>query len=449
MHKDQRRDDQRPDGHQKFRELAALAQASVLTSGERLELENHLQHCVACHEVYGEYALIHSEGMAYLAVAGDQSPKFDGWDPRSVRNELLERVREADRKGLGLVEGLVEMDRSRRASNFILNRGVVAQWATVAMAACLVVGVAVGAYHLGGRSHLAQRNPAGSGSEAEFASQKRASEGFAAQAKNAEELLASQRERIARLQGQVSNEQQDIAGLRTLLRAALDRSAGLTAADGTRQELFRQASEERDQLAGQLRDAEKSYELLRAELTNLRADHDRTLLHTASLESKVEELSAAAHEQDRRLKDDEQYLASDRDIRELMGARKLYIADVFDVDSGSHTRKSFGRVFYTQNKSLIFYAFDLDHEPGIKNASAFQVWGQRDAELAEKPRPMNLGILYMDSESNRRWVLRLDDPKQLAEIDAVFVTVEPHGGSQKPTGKPFLYALLRKEANHP
>jgi len=122
---------------------------------------------------------------------------------------------------------------------------------------------------------------------------------------------------------------------------------------------------------------------------------------------------------------------------------------VFVVDSGSHTRKSYARIFYTQNKSLIFYAFDLDHEPGIKNASAFQVWGQRDAELAEKPRPMNLGILYMDSESNRRWVLRLDDPKQLAEIDAVFVTVEPHGGSQKPTGKPFLYALLRKEANHP
>jgi hypothetical protein len=132
-----------------------------------------------------------------------------------------------------------------------------------------------------------------------------------------------------------------------------------------------------------------------------------------------------------------------------MGARKLYIADVFDVDSGSRTRKPFGRVFYTQNKSLIFYAFDLDHEPGVKNASAFQVWGERDAEAGEKSHATNLGILYMDSESNRRWVLRLDDPKHLAQIDAVFVTVEPHGGSQKPTGKPFLYALLRKEANHP
>src|SRR5258708_22351580 len=117
-------------------------------------------------------------------------------------------------------------------------------------------------------------------------------------------------------------------------------------------------------------------------------------------------------------------ISSDRDIRELMGARKLYIADVFDVDSGSRTRKPFGRVFHTQNKSLIFYAFDLDHEPGVKNASAFQVWGERDAESGEKSRATNLGILYMGSESNRRWVLRLDDAKQLAEIDAVFVTVE-------------------------
>jgi hypothetical protein len=162
----------------------------------------------------------------------------------------------------------------------------------------------------------------------------------------------------------------------------------------------------------------------------------------------VDELNASAREQDRRVKDDEQYLASDRDIRELMGARKLYIADVFDVDSGSRTRKPFGRVFYTESKSLIFYAFDLDHQPGVKNASAFQVWGQKDAE-SEKIHATNLGILYMDSESSRRWVLRLDDPKQLSEIDSVFVTVEPQGGSQKPTGKPFLYALLRREANHP
>jgi hypothetical protein len=251
------------------------------------------------------------------------------------------------------------------------------------------------------------------------------------------------------LQKQIAGNQKDLAALRASLRTAEERSAQLIASNSKEETQLRQVSEERDTLAAKVRDTEKAYQLLQAEFISLRAEHDRVVLRTASLESKIEELSSTARDQERRLKDDEQYLTSDRDIRELMGARKLYIADVFDVDSGSRTRKAFGRVFYTQNKSLIFYAFDLDRQPGIKNASAFQVWGQRDAEVGSKSRPMNLGILYLDSESNRRWVLRWDDPKQLAEIDAVFVTVEPHGGSQKPTGKPFLYALLRKEANHP
>jgi hypothetical protein len=34
---------------------------------------------------------------------------------------------------------------------------------------------------------------------------------------------------------------------------------------------------------------------------------------------------------DRTVSTDEQFLAKDRDIRELMGARQLYIADVLDV----------------------------------------------------------------------------------------------------------------------
>jgi anti-sigma-K factor RskA len=93
------------------------------------------------------------------------------------------------------------------------------------------------------------------------------------------------------------------------------------------------------------------------------------------------------------------------------------------------------------------YAFDLD--PGVKNVNAYQVWGRKETPPGMQARPKSLGILYLDSESNHRWVMRFDDPKQLEELDAVFVTVEPRGGSTKPTSKPFLYALLRQEANHP
>jgi len=435
MHESERLND-----HQKFKELAALAQARGLTVSEQIELKRHLELCEACRVIAAEYSLVGSQGMVFLAAECGHVPEADAWDSRAARGELSWRVRESEHSAIALGE----VERPRAAHVFgAWNAGV--RWAAAGAVACLLVGVVAGAYQLG------SRRPAGPASPSAVISSSSLTplQQLASEKNAADDLLAAQTAQISRMQKQISSEQRDLAGLRVALRVAENRSSELSTANSKGETQYQQVSEERDKLAAQLRDAEKAYQNLQLEFTSLRAEHDRGLLHTASLESKIDELSAAARDQERRLKDNEQYLASDRDIRELMGARKLYIADVFDVDSGSRTRKPFGRVFYTQNKSLIFYAFDLDRQPGVKNASAFQVWGQRDGELSAKSHPMNLGILYMDSDSNRRWVLRWDDPKQLAEIDAVFVTVEPHGGSQKPTGKPFLYALLRKEANHP
>ena len=431
MHKNERLDD-----HQKFKELSALAQGSMLSAHERQELERHLQVCDSCQEIYDEYSLISTEGMTLLGAHYGHAQEYENWDDRAVLRRLLSRIREAERPGPEIVKTKLPSPGGGFMSWNL------AKYATGAgVAACIVVAVAAGAYHLGGRAYEA-RKP--NSAVASVHLQELASERDVAQ-----KLVDAQAAQISRLQKQLSSEQQELARLSAASRTADDAFSALAAAHSKNQEQLQRVSEQRDKLASQLRDVEQAYQNVQLELTAVRAEHERMLLRTTSLESKIEDLTAANQEQERKLRDNEQYLASDRDIRELMGARKLYIADVFDVDSRSQTRKPFGRVFYTQNKSLIFYAFDLDHESGVKNASIFQVWGQRDNELGEKSHPTNLGILYMDSELNRRWVLRFDDPKQLAEIDAVFVTVEPHGGSQKPTGKPLLYALLRKEANHP
>jgi hypothetical protein len=431
------RETERLNDHEKFKELAALAQAHGLTVSETIELKQHLEWCEGCRTISAEYSLLSSEGMDFLAADIGHVSEAEAWGCRTARNELSSRIRESEASAVVLAV-------QPRVASVLWPRYLGARW--IAAAACLFVTIGVGAYQLGSRRQVVRSQtlspPLVSPEPARL-------QQLSSEKKTADDLLFAQGAQISRLQKQISTEQRDLAGLRAALRAAEDHSSKLSTAKNAGEAQLREVSEERDKLAAQVRDAEKAYQLLQAEFTSLRAEHDRALVHLASLESKIDELSAATRDQDRRLKDNEQYLASDRDIRELMGARKLYIADVFDVDSGSRTRKPFGRVFYTQNKSLIFYAFDLDRQPGVKNASAFQVWGQKDAELSGKAHPMNLGILYMDSESNRRWVLRWDDPKQLAEIDAVFVTVEPHGGSQKPTGKPFLYALLRKEANHP
>jgi len=46
-------------------------------------------------------------------------------------------------------------------------------------------------------------------------------------------------------------------------------------------------------------------------------------------------------------------------------------------------------------------------------------------------------------------VLKFDDPNVLAEIDSVFVTIEPPGGSKKPTGGRLLAAYVKANLNHP
>jgi len=52
-------------------------------------------------------------------------------------------------------------------------------------------------------------------------------------------------------------------------------------------------------------------------------------------------------------------LSAGRDIRDLISARNLHIIDVYDTDSHGKTTRAFGRVFFTEGKSLVFYAYDL------------------------------------------------------------------------------------------
>ena len=86
-------------------------------------------------------------------------------------------------------------------------------------------------------------------------------------------------------------------------------------------------------------------------------------------------------------------LAEGRDITDLMGARNLHIIDVRDADGKGKNQKSFGRIFYTEGKSLIFYAYDLDEGKVTKANYSFEVWGRatRRAHLRQKPRNLIYG----------------------------------------------------------
>ena len=426
------------DEHEKFKELCALAASGSLAPLEMSELRVHLEHCESCQEAFAQYRILTTEGIPTLAEGYLARPERTRWDDSAVREKLRTNLRAEKEASL---EEKSPAPTVRQHGTPLKSKTRVL--AGLAVAAGLLLVVAHGAYYLGARTHQpAAVNQSSSSSDEQY-------QKLSEQKKAAEESLAAQEKRLAQLQAESAEKEQALAKLRASLRALEDRSSELMATNSQSEAQLKVLAQERDELNVKLQATSQAYGNNQAELASLRSERDKTSLRTAFLESKIEDLTAKNRDQDRRLKDAEQYLTSDRDIRELMGARKLYIADVFDVDGSSRTQKPFGRVFYTQGKSLIFYAFDLDRQPGVVNASTFQVWGQREAPQGEQASPMNLGILYMDNETNRRWVMRFDDPRQLAEIDAVFVTVEPRGGSHKPTSKPFLYALLRNQANHP
>jgi hypothetical protein len=435
MHFNETRDDH----HERFRQLCALAVSGSLSPLESSELRLHLQECESCSQILAEYQVLATQGMAALAETFGEEHQ-PTWNESQASRRLLDRVR-ADRD----VPSIAAKPSPVSVLPGYLRAPVMGWLLAAGLAASLVLAAGYGGYRFGATARAPQTPNVAGASPSNAKQLQRLSEEKAA----ADALLAAQANQLAELQKQSDEKERELQKLRVELQAAQNRAAEVTAANGQADEKLRKVLQERESLDTQLRAASQSYDKDRADLARLRTEHDGTLIRTTSLESRINELTAANRDQERRLKEAEQFLSSDRDIRELMGARKLYIADVFDVDGSSRTQRPFGRVFYTQGKSLIFYAFDLDRQPKVVNASTFQVWGQRETPQGEKPLPMNLGILYMDNEANRRWVMRFDDPKQLAEIDAVFVTVEPRGGSPKPTSKPFLYALLRNQANHP
>ena len=227
------------------------------------------------------------------------------------------------------------------------------------------------------------------------------------------------------------------------LKTAKDRlESDLSTRDASGQLLAQQRAD----LAQKLDAAQSNSQGLQQKLDALAQQSAQDAARAKALDAKVDDLNRLLRDRETALDQKDELLSHDRDIRELMGARDLYVAEVYDVARSGETQKPYGRVFYTKGKSLIFYAYDLDRQTEIKRASTFQAWGRRGPE---REQALNLGVFYEDSGSKKRWILKCDDPKTLAQIDAVFVTVEPNGGSHKPSGKSLLFAYLRVDPNHP
>lgn len=434
-----------PECSEEFAELCALSVTNALTAQERQKIEHHIAGCDRCASLLAEYRSITTEGMAREAALRDaEDPEIIptvSWDREHAKATLLTRIVAQNNRG---PEEQPRFEIRKRSS--VLTSLTFLHSRSLAAAAAIVVIVALTAYQVGFKRGIEHGSANALQENVESSLRRQLAQ---AEAKRAAlgQKLSDDSKAVSELDERATKAERDLVQLHAAKAALESKAQDLTNQTQLQSTALAALAVERGALQQKLLDAEHTAQKAHQELTAAQDERQRALLRSASLENQVDRLSAQLHEREVAANRQDLYLASDRDIREMMGARQLYIADVFDVDSQGKTRKPFGRVFYTHGKSLIFYAFDLDKEPGYKEAKAFQAWGRPGPTQAA---PVSLGVFYMDSEANRRWALKFDDPKILEEINAVFVTVEPQGGSKKPTNKPFLLAYLHTAPpNHP
>jgi len=253
--------------------------------------------------------------------------------------------------------------------------------------------------------------------------------------------------------GKTSSDQEQTAKLRDEARRSdmesakdKDQLRQLSAETAEQSAQLDQALRDEADLKRQLSEALANSQDLQTKLNSVASQSAQNSAQSLALKSQIGDLNSAVESKDREIARQEALLQRDRDIRNLIGARNLYIAEIYDVAKNGSTQKPFGRVFYTKDKSLVFYGYDLDQQKGLKKDAAFQAWGRRGAD---GKHDINLGLLYQDDTNQKRWVLKFNDARTISELDAVFITAEPEGGSARPSGKPLLFTYLHVDPNHP
>ena len=424
--------------HDEFLELCAVSTSGQLSEEDQRRLQEHLASCSSCREALQQYEAIIRHAVPAIAEEETQE-NLDvgpGWTEKEAEAALFDRI--AREEGKPAIERNTPIQiRQQNSSRRSLAPASAAAWRSVwalyAAGIVLFVGLAFCAYRVGIRRGTNASQVAAPYPDAQSHSSLEEELSDASHERGVARAQVEQRDRlIADLRRQLEQQSEKMKKSETALRNA----------DAERQDLIQNGAE----VEKKFDDAQLSAQELQKRLDSVTEQSSQDTKRAATLDAKVNELTGLLHQRDATVDQQQELLSHDRDIRELMGARDLYVAEVYDVARTGATQKPYGRVFYTKGKSLIFYAYDLDQQPNVKNASTFQVWGRRGPDREEA---FPLGIFYEDNASKKRWVLKLNDPKLLAEIDAVFVTVEPNDKSRKPSGKPLLFAYLRMDPNHP
>lgn len=406
--------------HEHYEELCALLPIGQLSAEEYQELAEHLRACPSCRHATDDFAVILDKMPVGEADVDEKTLAALQGD--SYRARFLKRV---------VAEG-VPLSGAVMGSRFSITKW---SWprlrlvpSLAAVAATVLVILSVQVFRLSKKGFRANGQPL-----------EQSVPVAATVGDSQDKRLISQLEaRVASLESKATQQLIVISDLKARLSGARAES------QAARAELAR-TTDQLAQLQKEASETQRELDSSKADVTRYRSDKDSVDAALVDQQMKINELAAQVKEKEALAERERQLTAVARDVRELMGARNLHILDVSDVDGNGRSKKSFGRVFLVEGESLIFYAFDLG-DRGNPAKVSFQAWGQLEGR---QTMAKNLGVFYVDDHAQKRWVLKVNDPNKLTAINSVFVTVEPLGGADRPSGKKLLYAYLGTQANHP
>jgi hypothetical protein len=420
--------------HEYFRELSALSAIGQLSREEDEKLAQHLRACSSCQDAHLEYARViqqqlpHADVIRWRIRSANPMPFADA----DLRTRFLARARTEG------VDFSQEAERPQLPNSYSHPewRRSAGLWPGLAVAALAILAVCLTWVGTGSKR---ARHATGAVADARSSQPAREYRAFSKQLSDLRQQVIEQSSTIALMKKENAGSLESLAQLQKQLGESRLQVESLSAD-------LQQMESQNSALASASEEKNATIDNLRAQDDNLSRERADMLTSMVALESQVRNLTSSVEEKSANLERERQLTAASMDVRQLMGARNLHILDVRDVEGGGKDAKAFGRVFYAEGQSLVFYAFDLPSAGGNPAKYTFQAWGQRE------PGPQsvrNLGTFEVDDHDQRRWVLTVNDPALLAGIDSVFVTSESLRDSKEPRGKKVMYAYIAGQPNHP
>lgn len=395
--------------------MAAVGQASAT---ELDELKGHLRECPQCRQTLGNFGQVAAQAIPEIADC--HAPVRV---PSGMKQRFLARA---------YSEGVL-LHREQRTGRGWFMAGMRSRWSAVAV---FVLFIAAASFLVIRHGQTLRQSPTSSPVRAAV---KSGNENAEVQDVWKQRLEAADSERNA-LKLQVSGLEKKLATEFAEKNAVSTRLASAESVITNLQTGQAERDSDISQLHGQIAQ-------LKEEADSLRSERDAEHVASELRDAELRDLRGKAARQSAELNQRHQMTATAEQARDLIVARNLHIVDVHDTDEEGKGQRAFGRIFYTEGKSLVFYAYDLSDQQQLDAKISFYVWGEK---LGATQPIRSLGIFHSDDPNDGRWLLTFDDPRVLARINSVFVTVESGKKTiTQPSGRKILYAFLGNKANHP